>query len=85
MVCHSAQDKVPHACRKVILTISPACGDIPATGDDEPNGDLFIKYVSEPTPAECQDIRLQVTFAAGTGTMEWAKPYDCMVFNHGIC
>lgn len=53
--------------------------------DDEPNGDLFIKYASEPTPDECQDIRLQVQFAAGTSTMDWVKPYDCLAWNHGIC
>ncbi|KAM0711142.1 hypothetical protein Q7P35_001881 [Cladosporium inversicolor] len=62
-----------------------ACGDIPKTGDDEPNGDLFIKYASEPTRADCQDVRLQVHFAAGTGTMDWVKPYECEAWNDGIC
>ena len=83
MVCLPTQNKATHA--ELILIISPACGDIPATGDDEPNGDLFIKYASEPTPADCQDIRLQVHFAAGTGTMDWVKPYGCEAWNDGIC
>ena len=65
--------------------MSLACGYIPKTGDDEPNGDFFIKYGSEPTPAECQDVRLQVHFAAGTGTMDWVKPYECEAWNDGIC
>lgn len=83
MVCFPYQARAPHA--ELILTMFPACGDIPKTGDDEPNGDLFIKYASEPTPAECQDVRLQVQFAAGTGTMDWVKPYECLAWNHGIC
>jgi len=53
--------------------------------DDEPNGDLFIKYVSESTPEDCHDVVLQAQFQAGTGTMNFTKSYGCVVFNHGIC
>jgi hypothetical protein len=62
-----------------------ACGSLPATANDEPNGDLYIKYASEPTPPECQDIRLQMRFEAGTGSINWKKADDCVVFNHGMC
>jgi hypothetical protein len=70
---------------KGVLTNDIACGDIPITENDEPNGDLYIKYANEPTPDECQDIILQAQFAVGTGTMDWTKSEGCMVFNHGIC
>lgn len=38
-----------------------ACGEVPAGEGDEPSGDLVIKYADEPTPSECQDVRLQLT------------------------
>jgi hypothetical protein len=62
-----------------------ACGVLPATEEDEPNGDLYIKYANESTPAECQDIRLQMRFEAGMGSINWKKSSDCVIYNHGIC
>lgn len=66
-------------------SVCTACGSLPATEDDEPKGDLYIKYASEPTPAECQDIRLQMTFEAGKGSINWEKSYECIVYGHGMC
>jgi hypothetical protein len=62
-----------------------ACGSLPVTEDDEPSGDLYIKYASEPTPSECQDIRLEMRFEAGTGFINWKKSQECTIYNHGIC
>jgi hypothetical protein len=62
-----------------------ACGSPPATEDDEPSGDLYIKYASEPTPSECQDVRLEMRFEAGMGAINWNKSQDCVIYNHGIC
>lgn len=72
-------------CLVLTSLVNTACGNLPATEDDEPNGDLYIKYASEPTPAECQDIRLQMQFEAGTGSINWEKSYECIVYGHGMC
>ncbi|KAM0718234.1 hypothetical protein Q7P37_006566 [Cladosporium fusiforme] len=53
-----------------------ACGETPAEEGDEPSGDLVVKYADEPTPSECQDVRLQVTFQKGLEKLE-PIPSDC--------
>jgi hypothetical protein len=68
-----------------MLTRDIACGDIPKTDSDEPNGDLYIKYASFPTPDDCQDVVLQAQFQIGTGSMNWTKPYECVAYFDGIC
>ena len=62
-----------------------ACGDAPVTEDDEPNGDLVIKYASEQTPAECQDIRLQVSIGEGLDDFECHPDPECQNTNCMVC